>query len=165
MNRTFRAYPECHEEQAMMTINTVPMTDPALPDAPAAEAAKPLSAIPREVDLIISAMEAGGASGLRQRTPPRTHWRVQATVRLFIDKPGHPSRTVFSRDIHSRGLGFVTTDRLPLGYGGVVDLPAKDGTIVSIACTVLRCRQSTGGWYEGFIYFNREQTSTERLTG
>lgn len=149
----------------MMTMNTIPMTQTALADTPASEPGKPLSTIPPEVDLIISAMEAGGHVGMRQRTPLRTSWRVQATVRLFIDQPGHPSRTVFSRDISPRGIGFVTTDRLPLGYGGVVDLPAKDGTIVSVACTVLRCRQATGGWYEGFIYFNREQTATERLTG
>ena len=56
-------------------------------------------------------------------------------------------------------------ERLPLGYGGVVDLPANDGTILSIACTLLRCRQASPGWYEGVVYFNREQTGVERLIG
>ena len=126
---------------------------------------RPWPHISAEADLIISAMEAGGHDCNRQRNPPRMPLRVQATVRLFIDSPGHTSRTIYSRDIHSRGLGFVTTERLPLGYGGVIDLPAKDGSIVSIACTVLRCRAATGGWYEGFVYFNREQSAMERITG
>ncbi len=149
----------------MMTIITSPTHDTETTGAPASETGTPWPTIPHEVELIISAMDAGRHAGPGRRNLSRTAWRVQATVRLFIDQPGHPARTVFSRDIHSRGLGFVTSERLPLGYGGVVDLPAKDGTIVSVACTVLRCRQATAGWYEGFVYFNREQTSTERLTG
>lgn len=126
---------------------------------------KPWPGISAEAEMIISAMEAGSHESVRQRNPPRVQYRVQATVRLFIDTPGQANRTIFSRDIHSRGLGFVTTDRLPLGYGGVIDLPAKDGTIVSIACTILRCRAATAGWYEGFVYFNREQSSMEKLLG
>jgi len=149
----------------MMTLkpNSTLDTEPASAVAPAP--GTPWPTISREVEMIISAMEAGGHCGVRQRKPVRTNWRVQATVRLFIDQPGHPARTIFSRDVHSRGLGFVTPERLPLGYGGVIDLPAKDGTIVSIACTVLRCREATAGWYEGFVYFNREQNDMDRLTG
>jgi|GEM_PF-1220642 len=123
------------------------------------------SPVPQDVDLLITAMEAGGHRAGDRRAQARTPWRVQASVRLFVDRPGHPARVIFTRDIHSRGLGFVTRDRLPLGYGGVVDLPTHDGSLLSIACTILRCRQAAPGWYEGLVYFNREQTAMERITG
>jgi len=143
-----------------------------LPDIPTIETSTkplppvlPVAGVSPEVDLIISAMEAGGHCQLNRRSQQRTAWRVQATVRLFVDQAAKPARTIYTRDIHSRGLGFVTPERLPLGYGGMIDLPAKDGTIVSVACTILRCRLATPGWYEGLVYFNREQTSVERWVG
>jgi len=134
-----------------------------LPAVPAPVPAAPWPKVSNEVDLIISAIEAGSSPTVERRAMRRHAWRAQATVRLFIDQAHHPVRVVYSRDIHSRGLGFVTPERLPLGYGGVLDLPAKDGSIVSVACTVLRCRMAAPGWYEGFVYFNREQTDFERL--
>ncbi|CAN5431671.1 hypothetical protein BH10PLA1_BH10PLA1_06750 [soil metagenome] len=100
-----------------------------------------------EADLVITAMEAGGHVQGDRRAQRRVAWRVQANVRLFVDRPGHPPRTIFTRDIHSRGLGFVTRERLPLGYGGVIDLPARDGSLLSVACTILRCRLASPGWY------------------
>jgi len=31
------------------------------------------------------------------------------------------------------------------------------GDIRTIACTLLRCREAAPGWYEGRMYFNRQQ--------
>jgi hypothetical protein len=121
--------------------------------------------LPQEVEMVLSALEAGSKAGAERRTQARLSWRVQAGLRLFIDPPGHTSRTLYTRDVHSRGLGFVSSHRLPLGYGGVVDLPAYDGTVMSIACTLLRCRLAAPGWYEGVVYFNREQFNLERMIG
>ena len=115
--------------------------------------------------MIMSAMEAAGRNHQQRRALRRIAWRVQANLRLFVDTPGHPNRVVYTRDIHARSLGFLSAERLPLGYGGVVDLPANDGTILSIACTLLRCRQASPGWFEGVVYFNREQTGVEQLIG
>ncbi len=41
------------------------------------------------------------------------------------------------------------------------------GEMVEIYCTVLRCREVAGGWYEGALYFNREQAvfSAEEMQG
>jgi hypothetical protein len=115
--------------------------------------------------MIMSAMEAAGRFQHQRRALRRIPWRVQANLRLFVDTPGHKPRVVYTRDIHARSLGFLSAERLPLGYGGVVDLPAPDGTILSIACTLLRCRQASPGWYEGIVYFNREQTGVEQMIG
>jgi hypothetical protein len=122
-------------------------------------------AVPAEVEMIMSAMEAGGRVFAQRRALRRIRWRVQADLRLFVDPPGRSARVVYTRDVHARSLGFLCAERLPLGYGGVVDLPASDGTVLSIACTLLRCRQASPGWYEGVVYFNREQTGIEELIG
>lgn len=112
--------------------------------------------------MIMSAMEAGGRAHTQRRALRRIPWRVQAALRLHVDPPGHAARVIYTRDVHCRSLGFITNQRLPLGYGGVIDLPASDGTILSIACTLLRCRQAAPGWYEGVVYFNREQAGIEQ---
>jgi hypothetical protein len=124
---------------------------------------------PPQVELILSAIEAGrhgGDQGMsspqmfgqdRRRTK-RASYRVRGRLRLFSDAPGEEGRVIYTRDIHARGLGFITPHRLPLGHGGVVELPTPNGKIVSVPCTLLRCREAAPGWYEGSVYFNREQS-------
>src|SRR5262245_56203245 len=79
--------------------------------------------VPAEVEMIMSAMEAGGRFNQQRRALRRVPWRAQANLRLFVVAPGHAPRVVYTRDIHARSLGFLSPERLPLGYGGVVDLP------------------------------------------
>jgi len=122
---------------------------------------------PPQVELILSAIEAGRQgneqTGPRlaqdRRATRRISYRVRGRLRLFSDAPGEEGRVIYTRDIHSRGLGFITPHRLPLGHGGVVELLTPGGKIVSIPCTLLRCREAAPGWYEGSVYFNREQQS------
>jgi hypothetical protein len=119
---------------------------------------------PPQAELILSAIEAGQHrmgynAGADRRTSKRVSFRVRAQLRLYSDNPGDTARVVYTRDIHARGLGFITPHRLPLGHGGLVDLPTPTGKIVSIPCTLLRCREAAPGWYEGSVYFNREQQS------
>jgi hypothetical protein len=79
-----------------------------------------------------------------------------AMLRLHSDAADAEPRVLYTRDIHYRGLGFITPGRLPLGHGGIIELP--DGENVQrIACTLLRCREAAPGWFEGAIYFNRDQ--------
>ena len=112
----------------------------------------------REVDMVISALEAGQhRDAVNRRGRVRVRYRVCATLRLFNDVAGLPGRKLFTRDVEPRSLGFVTRHRLPLGYGGQVELLGADGGTVQIACTVLRCRSAAPGWYEGAVGFNREQ--------
>lgn len=125
---------------------------------------------PPQVELILSAIEAGrhgpergagaaagSSSGQDRRRGKRASYRVRGRLRLFSDAPGDEGRIIYTRDIHARGLGFITPHRLPLGHGGVVELLTPGGRIVSIPCTLLRCREAAPGWYEGSVYFNREQ--------
>jgi hypothetical protein len=119
---------------------------------------------PPQAELVLSAIEAGQhrmgfEAGADRREHKRVSFRVRAQLRLYSDNPGEPGRIIYTRDIHARGLGFITPHRLPLGHGGLVDLPTPTGRIVSIPCTLLRCREAAPGWYEGSVYFNREQHS------
>ena len=120
---------------------------------------------PPQAELVLSAIEAGQhrinspltLDGGDRRNGKRVSFRVRAQLRLYSDNAGEPGRVIYTRDIHARGLGFITPHRLPLGHGGLVDLPTPAGKIVSIPCTLLRCREAAPGWYEGSVYFNRDQ--------
>ena len=112
---------------------------------------------PAEVDLIISALEAAGEHHDNRRQYARMPYRIMADLRLFSDPAGIAPWRLYTRDVSARGLGFVTPHRLPLGYGGSVELTTPAGRMVSINCTLTRCRDIGGGFFEGALYFNREQ--------
>jgi hypothetical protein len=111
---------------------------------------------PKEVGMILSALEAGQWHEDRRQTP-RAPYHVKAALRLFIDDAAAAEKLLYTRDIHSRGLGFLTPHRLPLGYGGTVQLVTPDQRTISVQCTLLRCRQAAPGWYEGALHFVRDQ--------
>ncbi len=147
----------------MFTTQHSLLCDASRPAEPTLPAQPSAGGIPREAELILSAMEAASQPHANRRTIQRITWRVQAGLRLFIDQATQSPRIIFTRDVHARSLGFITRQRLPLGYGGVVDLPGRGGLILSVACTLLRCRQPLDGWYEGVVYFNRELVGLDRL--
>jgi hypothetical protein len=112
---------------------------------------------PAEVDLILSAMEAARQDASDRRIDSRLSYRVRAMLKLFSDAPEQAPWTLYTRDADTRGLGFITSHRLPLGYGGHVELLTPSGAIARIQCTLFRCREAVPGWFEGALYFNREQ--------
>ncbi len=119
---------------------------------------------PAEVDLIVTALAAGedrarleAAPVLVERQSPRIAYRVGAELRLFCDTADDEPAQLYTRDVSVRGLGFITSRRLPLGYGGTVELPAPDGRVRAIHCTLLRCRAIAIGWFDCALHFNREQ--------
>ena len=130
-----------------------------LSDAPVAPAQPQHRDLPTEVEFIISALEAGHFAGRTRRRADRLAYRVSATLKLFCDNPQAPPWTLFVRDINPKGMGFVTRHRMPLGYGGLLTVQAPDGRTLRIDCTLLRCREAANGWYEGSMYFNREQNA------
>lgn len=133
--------------------DTIPL--PKTPAAPPASApAKPL---PPEVEFILSALEAGEYGGPQRRGARRTRYRVAASLKLFSDNPQAPPWTLYMRDINPKGSGFVTRHRLPLGYGGILTITDPSGRQLRVDCTLLRCREAAAGWFEGSMYFNREQ--------
>lgn len=118
---------------------------------------------PPQVELILSALETGQFSRDNRRAARRNPYRVKATLRLFSDPPLASPWVIYTRDVHARGLGFLSPHRLPLGYGAVIDLPGPDGGILSINCTLSRCREAAPGWYEGSVHFNRQQPQLAML--
>jgi hypothetical protein len=111
---------------------------------------------PREVELMISALEAAHRSPRNRRKRYRTQHRTVATLRLFVDGDGRP-RTVYTRNVDSRGAGFLSPERLPLGYGGTVEMLTPSGDTVIANCTIFRCSEIVNGWYEAALSFNTEQ--------
>jgi hypothetical protein len=110
---------------------------------------------PAQVELIMSALDTGQFDANRRKTG-RVSYRVKAKLRLFSDPAMSSPWIIYTRDIHARGLGFISPHRLPLGYGGLIELPGPQGGVININCTLSRCREAAPGWYEGSLYFNRE---------
>ena len=126
----------------------------------------PAEAWPPGVDLILSAIDAGRHDEpCDRRAMPRHSYRVRGWLRLFSDGRDADARPVYTRDANPRGLGFITPGRLPLGYGGTIELPDGDGGTAVVHCTVLRCREASPGWFEGSVYFNREQSALFEKSG
>ena len=117
-----------------------------------------VEAWPAQVELIMSALEAGEHRTRNRRAKVRTPYRVRGRLRLFSDVADAQPWVLYTRDIGPRDLGFLSPHRLPLGYGGRIELPTADGETVSVHCTLYRCRECAPGWYEGSVTFNREQT-------
>jgi hypothetical protein len=113
---------------------------------------------PAEARLILSALEAAESTHHEnRRNSTRTLYQVQASLYLFSDPDGSPAWKLYTRDISSRSLGFLAPHRLPLGYGGIVELPGPNGKAIRAHCTLFRCRQTARGWYEGALSFHRRQ--------
>ncbi len=111
---------------------------------------------PAQVELIMSALDTGQYDANRRKAR-RSTYRVKARLRLFSDPAVSSPWVIYTRDVHARGLGFISPHRLPLGYGGVIELPGPEGGVITVNCTLSRCRETAPGWYEGSLYFNREQ--------
>lgn len=125
-----------------------------------------VAGLPPEAEFIISALEAGAhAHPDDRRAHERRPYRVRAALRLFSDDPQAPPWQLFVRDISPKGMGFVTRHRLPLGYGGIVAIASPLGRTLKIDCTLVRCRLAAQEWFEGSMYFNREQSVFIDLPG
>src|SRR5579863_422248 len=91
------------------------------------EADKPAGNWPPQVELMLSALETGQFTAQGRRKHRRNRYRVKARLRLFSDPPLSSPWTIYTRDADSRGLGFISPHRLPLGYGGFLELPDPEG--------------------------------------
>ena len=119
-----------------------------------------LDDLKRQAEFILTALEAAGGTPndwAERRQAARIPYRVAGTLKLYSDTDAAEPWVLFTRDVSPRGLGFITPDRLPLGYGGIVEVEGPDGTPLQMECTLLRCRETVNGWYEGAVYFNRPQ--------
>ena len=115
------------------------------------------SALPREVEFIISALEAGPKPAEERQKLRRTSYRIVATLKLFSDDPEAPPTVLYTRHVNEQAVGVLSPQPLTLSHGGVIRIRSPKGEMIEVACTVLRCREVAAGWYEGALYFNREQ--------
>jgi hypothetical protein len=111
---------------------------------------------PADVEFVISALEAGPRPLIERHKLRRTPYRVRAMLRLFSDSTGQPPCLLYTRHVNSQAMGFLSAKYLPLSHGGILRIPAQ-GKLLEIYCTILRCREAAPGWYEGAVYFNRQQ--------
>lgn len=115
---------------------------------------------PADVDFIVSALEAAGAgAGFDKRRAVRVPYRAVGHLKLYSAGADEAAISVYTRDVCPRSLGFVTQAALPLGYGGILTLKGPDGQELRLDVTLLRCREAVPGWFEGALYFNRQQLS------
>jgi hypothetical protein len=144
-------------ENAMQTGETLEL--PTLTDADAIVCPTEEEPWPAMAELILSALESGAhqVKSTNRRSKSRVPHRVRGRLRLFSDTPHTGPREIFTRDVHARGLGFITPHRLPLGHGGFISFIAPDGRPRRLQCTLHRCREAAPGWFEGALCFNREQ--------
>ena len=118
--------------------------------------------LPAEVAMVLSALEAGrhGRAAADRRVQHRQPMQTAAALRLHADA-GRTPIIVYTRDVGARNVGFVARQRLPLGYGGTIELLGPDGEPARIPCVLLRCSPAVHGWYDASAAFNRLQPQFE----
>jgi hypothetical protein len=114
-------------------------------------------AFPREVEFVISALAAGLHPEEDRHHVARTSYRVRATLKLFSDQADVPPTLLYVRDVSTQAAGFLSARPVTLSHGGIMRIRSRKGEMMQVYCTVLRCREAAPGWYEGAVYFNREQ--------
>jgi len=152
-------YEQTHGSSGVVLLKGDPDRDHDIDDsdrpAPPAESLE----WPHEVDLILSALDAAAYNGVwfddDRRRGSRQQFRKAALLMLHSDPCGAPGWELFTRDCDSRGVGFITHHRLPLGYSGVIEIQAPTGEMTSVQCLVIRCRPAANGWYEGAVRFSK----------
>ncbi len=119
---------------------------------------------PQHVQMILSALESGRNPQSERRAVRRASYRTKAHLRLFTAPKNATAALLYTRDVCTRGMGFITPHYLPLGYGGKVEVMLPNGQLVLAHCTLSRCRQLSPGWYEGALSFSRDQPEFASLT-
>jgi hypothetical protein len=113
---------------------------------------------PRKALLALDGVESRDIPDWRRPREPRARYRVTGTLTLFSQPERACGWLIYTRDVQSRALGFVCSDNLTLGHGGIVRLCNGQGIPRNIYCVVQRCRPLADGWHEGVLSFNRQQS-------
>ena len=112
----------------------------------------------REVIAMLSGREASAsnASAIERRLTERQDHQVRAT--MDIDDHIQRSRlTIYTRDVSSWGVGFLSRMPLPPGSNAMLHIDGQHGRPLRLMCCVLRCREVLPGWFEGAALLFREE--------
>ena len=114
------------------------LVQPSFDDSLLTDATAPF---PAEVEFVISALEAGPKPLIDRQKARRSQYRVRATLKLFSDAAEAKPALLYTRNVTSQALAFLTNDVLTLSHGGILRIPSPSGEILKINCTVLRYRE------------------------
>jgi hypothetical protein len=112
---------------------------------------------PMDARAAMFVLEASGSAEqyFDRRDFDRTPCHVEATACSADDPASLGQFILYTRDINTLHLGFVTAQHLPLGSHVQVNLTLNDRSF-QLTGTVGRCRSFMEGWSEGVIHFDRE---------
>ena len=114
--------------------------------------------LPEDVRQVIAML--GGAEPSPALVERRRSERVPLNVRaaMEVDDSIQQSRqTVYTRDVSSWGVGFVSRMPLPVGSNAMLHIDGTHGRPLRLMCCVLRCREVMPGWFEGAALLFKEE--------
>lgn len=104
---------------------------------------------PADVRDILAKLDASFPKMHDRRIIPR--WVFHAEGFLTID---HSARhQLWTRDINSWNVGYVSREPLRVGSHGTLRLEIPGGEVLVITAQVKRSREFVPGWYEGYLNF------------
>ena len=109
----------------------------------------------REVIAMLGGAEPAPALVERRRSERLPH---HVPAAMEIDDALQRSRqTIYTRDVSSWGVGFLSRMPLPVGSNAMLHIDGMHGRPLKLMCCVLRCREVTPGWFEGAAVLFREE--------
>jgi len=104
---------------------------------------------PADVRDMLAELDAAFPKMHDRRVLPR--WVFHAEAFLTID---HTVRhQLWTRDINSWNVGFMSREALPVGANGTLRLEVPGGEVLVVSGQVKRSREFKPGWFEGYINF------------
>ncbi|MEA2711363.1 MAG: hypothetical protein QOF78_3964 [Phycisphaerales bacterium] len=117
------------------------------------------AALPEDVREIIAMLNGRQPSSdlVDRRQATRHEHNVRAAVEIGDSSHGGGNQTVYTRDVSSWGIGFISRMPLPPGSNAMLHIDGAHGRPLRLMCCVLRCREVLPGWFEGAaLLFNEE---------
>ena len=102
-------------------------------------------------------------TGDERRRMPRAKYEVAATL-VGMGADGQ-AFTLYTRDVHAGGSGFVSPTDLDDIEAATITMPTPEGGVRHVRCHVRRTRAIGEGWVEGYVEFDEPTAvfSTKRI--
>ena len=114
--------------------------------------------LPEDVREVIDLL--GGAEPhpavVERRKSERMPHHVSASMEID-DALQRSRQTIYTRDVSSWGVGFISRVPVPVGSNAMLHIAALHGRPLKVMCCVLRCREVMPGWFEGAAVLFREE--------
>ena len=118
----------------------------------------------REVMAMLGGREpVTGSAVVERRQSPRVEHRVRAAMEID-DQIQRSRQTIYTRDVSSWGVGFLSRMPLPVGSNAMLHIDGAHGRPLRLMCCVLRCREVMPGWFEGAALLFKEEPMLAPIT-